>query len=68
MSYVTHVHCGVIFGTWMLVSYAFRPITFVCNKNAAVDSAFVNPLYRGIVGVVHGVFQVAVFCVFAASF
>ena len=52
----------------MLASHAFRPITFVYNKNAAVDSAFVSPLYRGIVGVVYGVFQVAAFCVFAAFF
>ena len=63
-----HVHCGVIFGTWMLASHVFRPITFVCNKNMTVDSAFVSPLYRGIVGVVHGVFQVAASCVFAVSF
>jgi len=63
-----YVHCGVIFGTWMLASYAFRPIISVCNKNAAIDSAFVSPLYRGIVGVVHRVFQVAAFCVFTASF
>ena len=52
----------------MLVSHAFRPITFVYNKNAVVDSAFVSPLYKGIVGVVYRVFQVAAFCVFAVSF
>jgi len=63
-----HVHCSVIFGMWMLVSHAFRPITFVHNKNTAVDSAFVSPLYRGIIGVVYGVFQVAVFYVFAVFF
>ena len=51
-----HVHYNVIFGTWMLVSHAFRPITFVYNKNTAVDFAFVSPLYRGIVGVIYGVF------------
>ena len=63
-----HVHYGVIFGTWMLASHAFKPITFVYNKNAAVDSAFISPLYKGIVGVVHGVFQMAVFCDFAIFF
>ena len=51
-----HVHCGVIFGTWMLASYVFRPITSVYNKNAAIDFAFVSPLYRGTVGVVYKVF------------
>jgi len=52
----------------MLASHAFKPITFVCNKNAAVDSAFVSPLYRGTVGVVYRVFQVAVFYVFVIFF
>jgi len=64
----SYIHCGVIFGTWMLASHAFRPITSICNKNTAVDSAFVSPLYRGIVGVVYRVFQVAAFYVFAVSF
>jgi len=40
----------------MLASYAFKPVTFVCNKNTAIDSAFVSPLYWGIVGVIYGVF------------
>ena len=52
----------------MLASHAFRPITSIYNKNAAVDSVFVSPLYKGIVGVVHRVFQVTAFCVFAAFF
>ena len=52
----------------MLVSYAFRPRTSVCSKKAAVDSAFVSPLYRGRVGINHGVFYMAVSCAFAASF
>jgi len=52
----------------MLASHAFKPITFVCNKNAAVNSAFISLLYRGIVGVIYGVFQVAAFYVFAVSF
>ena len=38
----------------MLVSYAFRPKTSVYNKKAAVDSAFVSPLYRGRVSVTMG--------------
>ena len=52
----------------MLASHAFRPITFVCNKNAVVDSAFVSPLYREIVNIVYEVFQVAVSCVFTIFF
>ena len=51
-----HVYCGVIFGTWILASYAFRPITSVHNKNTAVNFAFVSPSYKGTVGDVHGVF------------
>ena len=52
----------------MLVSYTFRPRTSVYSKKAAVDSAFISPLYRGRVGVDYGVFYIAMFCVFAASF
>ena len=52
----------------MLVSHAFRPRTSVHNRKAAVDSAFVSPLYRGRVGIDHGVFYVAAFCAFTASF
>ena len=52
----------------MLVSYMFRPRTSVHSKKAAVDSAFVSPLYRGRVGIDYGVFHVAVSCAFAASF
>jgi len=52
----------------MLAIHAFKPITFVYNKNAAVDFVFVSPLYKRIVGVVHKVFQVAVFYDFAVSF
>ena len=52
----------------MLASHAFKPMTFVYNKKAAVDIAFVSPLYRGSVGVIHGVFQVAASRVFTASF
>ena len=52
----------------MLVSYAFRPRTFVHSRKAAVDSAFVSPLYRGRVSVNYRVFYVAVSCAFAAFF
>ena len=52
----------------MFASHAFKPMTSVCNKNAAVDFVFVSPLYREIVGVVHRVFQVAASSVFTVSF
>ena len=52
----------------MLVSYAFRPKTSVHSRKAAVDSAFVSPLYRGKVGVDYRVFYIAVSCAFTASF
>ena len=52
----------------MLVSYTFRPKTSIYSKKAAIDSAFVSPLYRGRVGVNHRVFYVAASCVFAAFF
>ena len=52
----------------MLVSHAFRPRTFIHSKKAAIDSAFISPLYRGRVGINYRVFHVATFYVFAASF
>ena len=52
----------------MLASHAFRPRTSVHSRKAAVDSAFVSPLYRGRVGVSHRVFYVAASYAFAASF
>ena len=52
----------------MLVSYAFRPRTSVYSKKAAVDSAFVSPLYRGKVSINYGVFHMAVSCAFATFF
>ena len=60
------VQCGVVFRTWMLASHTFRPRTSVRNKNAAVDSAFVCPLYRGRVAFDHGVLHVVAFFAFAA--
>ena len=52
----------------MLASHAFKPMTFIYNKKAAVNFAFASPLYKGSVGVVYRVFQVAAFYIFAASF
>ena len=52
----------------MLASHTFRPRTSVHSKKAAVDSAFVSPLYRGRVGVNYRVFHIAASCVFAAFF
>ena len=42
----------------MLASYAFRPRTSVYSKKAAVDSAFVYPLYRGKVAFTYRVLYV----------
>ena len=52
----------------MLVSHAFRPMTSIYSRKAAVDSAFVSPSYRGRVGVNHGVFYMAASCAFTTSF
>ena len=52
----------------MLVNHAFRPKTSIHNKKAAVDSAFISPLYRGRVGVNYRVFYIAAFYAFTASF
>ena len=59
---------SVVFRTWILISYTFRPKTSVCSKKVAVDFTFVNPLYRGRVGVDYKVFHVAASCVFTAFF
>ena len=52
----------------MLVSYAFRSRTSIYSKKAAVDSAFISPLYRGRVGINYKVFYVAASYAFTASF
>ena len=52
----------------MLVSHAFKPRTSVYNKKAAIDSAFVSPLYKGRVSINYGVFHMAASCTFTASF
>ena len=52
----------------MLASHAFRPRTSVRSRKAAIDFAFISPLYRGRVGVDYRVFYMAASCVFTASF
>src|SRR5882757_9930868 len=52
----------------MLTSHAFSPRTSVCSRKAAVDSAFVYPLYRGRVSIAYGVFHVVALYAFAAFF
>ena len=52
----------------MLASHAFRPRTSVRSRKAAVDSAFVSPLYKGRVGVNYRVFHMAASCIFTAFF
>ena len=52
----------------MLVSHIFKPKTSVRSKKAAVDSAFISPLYRGRVGVNYGVFYIAASCAFTTFF
>ena len=59
---------SVIFGTWMLASHIFSPKISVRSKNAAVDSAFVYPLYRGRVAFNHGVLHIVTLCTLAAFF
>ena len=51
----------------MLASHTFRPRTSVCSRKAAVDSAFVSPLYRGRVGVNYRVFHMAASCAFRSE-
>ena len=50
----------------MLASHAFRPKTSVHSKNAAVDSAFIYPLYRGRVAFDHRVLHIVAFFAFTA--
>jgi hypothetical protein len=52
----------------MLISYAFRPRTSVRSRKAAIDSAFISPLYRGRVNINYRVFYIAAFYIFTASF
>ena len=52
----------------MLASYAFSPKISVYSKNAAIDSAFVCPLYKGRVAFNHGVLHVVALCALEAFF
>jgi len=52
----------------MLTSYTFSPRISIHSRNAAVDSTFVYPLYRGRVGFTYRVLYVAALCAFAAFF
>jgi hypothetical protein len=52
----------------MLTSYAFSPRTSIRSRKAAVDSAFVCPLYRGRVSINYRVLYVVAPCDFAAFF
>jgi hypothetical protein len=52
----------------MLTSYIFSPRTSVRNRKAAVDSAFVYPLYRGRVGIIYRVLYVVPLYAFTAFF
>ena len=67
-NYIGHpqVQYGVIFRIWILTNYAFRPKTSVRSRNAAVDSAFVYPLYRGRVAFDHRVLYIVAFFTFIA--
>ena len=59
---------GVIFSIQMLASYIFSPRISVQSRNAAVDSAFVCPLYRGRVAFDYGVLYIVALCALAAFF
>ena len=52
----------------MLASHIIRLKTFVYSRKAAVDSAFIRPLYRGSIGVAYRVFFIAMFYIFTVSF
>ena len=50
----------------MLASHAFSPRISVRSRNAAVDSTFVCPLYRGRVAFNYGVLYIVAFFAFMA--
>ena len=60
------VQYGVIFGIWILANHTFRPRTSVHSRNAAVDSTFICPLYRGRVAFNYRVLYIVAFFAFAA--
>ena len=59
---------GIIFGIWMLASHIFSPKISVRSKNAAVDSAFIYPLYRGRVAFDYRVLYIVALYTLAAFF
>ena len=52
----------------MLISYVFRPKTSIYSRKAAIDFAFISPLYSGRVGINYRVFHIAIAYIFATSF
>ena len=50
----------------MLASYAFRPRTSVYSRKAAIDSAFIYPLYRGRVAFTYRVLYIVALYTFTA--
>jgi hypothetical protein len=52
----------------MLISYVFKPRTSIYSRKAAIDSAFISPLYRGRVSINYRVFYIAAYYIFTTSF
>ena len=52
----------------MLASHIFSPKISVQSKNAAVDSAFIYPLYRGRVAFDYRVLYIVALCALVAFF
>ena len=52
----------------MLISYTFSPKTSINSRKAAIDSAFIYPLYRGRVSINYRVLCVVTFYVFTTFF
>ena len=52
----------------MLISYTFSPRTSIYNRKAAIDSAFICPLYRGRVSIIYRVLYVVSLYTFTAFF
>ena len=69
-NYIGHlqVQCSIVFRTQVLTSYTFSPRTSNCRRKAAIDSAFVYPLYRGRVGFNYRVPYIVALYTFTAFF
>ena len=52
----------------MLTSYTFSPKISICSKNAAIDSAFICPLYKGRVTFNYGVLYIVALYALTAFF